>query len=215
MILPPDNYILETPYEKIRFNLENIYDKYKVPLISEIIEKEISFKKILGVFNLETGIEITGSEKSVWIPKNDDNILIIENAVFVSPFGILEKNKSIQYHGIPVFAYENNFTIYLITSYGEIITVGLRNIIRDIGRAPAYITVKNNKISVLTVGGKKYSIDLKTGGLYFVGQTSKIENNIKLYTEKKISLKNKNIFIQNNKVKITRKNTITGYKNGK
>ncbi|SHE52150.1 hypothetical protein SAMN02745164_00589 [Marinitoga hydrogenitolerans DSM 16785] len=205
--LPPNQYTLETPYEKISFDLKNIYNKYNISLMDEIIKQEIEFKKILAIFDLETGIEITGEEKSIWIPKDGGEVLIVENAVFVSPFGLLEKKKGIQFHGIPVFAYENNFTIYLITSYGEIITLGLRNIIRDMERAPVSINVNNNKIYIITFGGKKYTIDLKTGGLYYTGQTTEIKNNIHIYTEKNFSLKNTNIFIKNNKVKITKKTT--------
>lgn len=203
--LPPAQFTLETPYEKISFNLKNIYNEYDVYLTSEIIEKEIYFKRILNLFDLETGIEIIGENKSVWIPKNNDNIIISENALFTSPYGTIEKNKSIQFHGIPVFAYENNSIIYIISSYGEILTLGMRNIFRDMERAPASIIVENDSIYITTYGGKKFIIDLKTGGLYYNGTTSEISNNIKPHLEKYINLESKNILIKDNKLKITKK----------
>ncbi|KLO25168.1 hypothetical protein X274_00710 [Marinitoga sp. 1155] len=203
--LPPNIYTLETPYETLKFNLENIYNEYTVYLTSETITKKIEFEKIVGIFDLKSGVEITGKNKSVWISKSDDNIIVKENSLFVSPYGILEKNKGIQFHGMPIYAYEDNYTIYIITSYGEILTMGLRNIIKDMGRSPASITNENNKLFVSTFGGKRYIIDLKTGGLYNDNQNLEIKNTIKIYTEKTIYLKNKSIIIQNNKIKVVKK----------
>lgn len=205
MEFPSTEFFLETPFENINFDLSNVYDNYKIKLLSEIILKEIKFEKIIAIFNLENGIEIIGKNKSVWISKNTDEILSYDNAIFVSPYGILEKNKNIQFHGIPVFAYEKNKTIYLISSYGEIISLGTRSIYRDLERSPASINIEKDLINIISFGGKKYTIDLKNGGLYYNGETTIIDNNIRLITEKEFQLTNKNIFIYNNYVKITKK----------
>jgi hypothetical protein len=205
MEFPSTEFFLETPFENISFDLSNVYNNYKIKLLSEIILKEIKFEKIIAVFDLENGIEIIGKNKSVWISKNTDEILSYDNAIFVSPYGILEKNKNIQFHGIPVFAYEKNKTIYLISSYGEIISLGTRSIYRDLERSPASINIEKDLINIISFGGKKYTIDLKNGGLYYNGETTIIDNNIRLITEKEFQLTNKNIFIYNNYVKITKK----------
>lgn len=206
MEFPPGKFYLETPYEKINLDLSSVENSYIVNLTSEIIEKEIKLKKILAIFDLKSGIEISGIDKSIWIPKkSDEKILEVENSIFASPFGLLERKKGIQFHGIPIFAYENNFTIYIITSYGEIVTLGLRNITRDMERAPASINVDQNKISITTFGGKIYTIDLKTGGLYFVNQTSNIKNNINIETKKTIILDDKSIIIKDNIIKIIKR----------
>ncbi|KAF2955057.1 hypothetical protein [Marinitoga sp. 38H-ov] len=205
MEFPNEEFKLETPYENVYFNLSNINYPYEIKLLSEIILKEIKFEKIINIFELESGIEILGKNKSVWISKDKEEILSYDNAIFVSPYGLLEKNKNIQFNGIPVFAYEKNKTIYLISSYGEVISLGTRNIYRDLERSPASINVENEFIKITTFGGKKYIIDLKNGGLFYDGETAIIKNNIKLFVEKEFILNNKNIFIHNNNIKITQK----------
>ncbi|NUU94785.1 hypothetical protein XO10_00410 [Marinitoga sp. 1135] len=202
MEIPPAKYELITPYEKVNFDTTESENNYTLSLIKEVVEKEIKMENIYAIFELESGISILGEKRSIWIPKNGDKILDVENVDFISPYGMLDKKHGIQYHGKPIFLYEYNYTVYIITSYGEILTVGLRNIIRDMERSPASIKVKNNIIEITTFGGKMYSIDLKTGGLYYKGITSKIMYNINLNTSGVFEIKDKKVIIKNNAIKI-------------
>ncbi|MCP5465564.1 MAG: hypothetical protein H7A31_02580 [Thermotogae bacterium] len=149
--------------------------------------KEIKTLKteIYGVFELESGTFFRGSPLSVWISKKDGNIRIADS-YFMSDYGDADELISrLALNGVPVYAYEKNRTIYVITSSGELFTIGEKNIKKDFGRMILGVTVSESSMLISTFKLEIYRLNFDTG-LYKEGNLSSVN-----YTIPDISPENK------------------------
>jgi len=165
--VPPSKLTLTDGVKKIEIDLTNYEgEKYALDLEKQQIYKKVE-TNIDKVFEIESGVFFYGEPLSIWLPKKGEPV--ITKSRFYCDYGdIEEKSKTFYIDGEIVFAYEKDNTVYLLSSSGQFVTLGKKNINRDFERAPLSILVTEEYIQIKTFKLESYRIEF-AGGIFKEG----------------------------------------------
>ncbi|WP_134080075.1 MULTISPECIES: hypothetical protein [Petrotoga] len=165
--VPPSKITLTDGLKKTEIDLTNYEgEKYTLDLKKQQIYEKVE-TKIDKVFEIESGVFFYGEPLSVWLPKKGEPV--VTKSRFYCDYGdIEEKSKTFHIDGEIVFAYEKDNTVYLISSSGQFVTLGKKNINRDFERSPLSILVTDEYIQLKTFKLESYRIEF-AGGIFKEG----------------------------------------------
>ena len=165
--VPPSKITLTEGLKKIEIDLTNYEgEKYSLDLEKQQIYKKVE-TNIDKVFEIESGAFFYGEPLSIWMPKKGQPV--ITKSRFYCDYGdIEEKSKTFYIDGEIVFAYEKDSTVYLLSSSGQFVTLGKKNVNRDFERAPLSILVTDEYIQIKTFKLESYRIEF-AGGVFKEG----------------------------------------------
>ncbi|POZ89791.1 hypothetical protein AD60_09315 [Petrotoga sp. SL27] len=165
--VPPSKLTLTEGLKKIEIDLTNYEgEKYTLDLKKQQIYEKVE-TKIDKVFEIESGVFFYGDPFSVWLPKKGKPV--ITKSRFYCDYGdVEEKSKTFYIDGEIVFAYEKDNTVYLLSSSGQFVTLGKKNINRDFERSPLSILVTDEYIQLKTFKLESYRIEF-AGGIFKEG----------------------------------------------
>jgi len=165
--VPPSKITLTNGLKKTEIDLTNYEgEKYTLDLKKQQIYEKVE-TKIDKVFEIESGVFFYGDPFSVWLPKKGEPV--VTKSRFYCDYGdIEEKSKTFYIDGEIVFAYEKDNTVYLISSSGQFVTLGKKNINRDFERSPLSILVTDEYIQLKTFKLESYRIEF-AGGIFKEG----------------------------------------------
>jgi len=165
--VPPSKFTLIDGLKKSEIDLTDYEDeKYTIDLEKQQIYRRVE-TTIDKVFEIESGVFFYGEPLSIWLPKNGDPV-ITKSRFYCSYGDIEEKSKTFYIDGEIVFAYEKDNTVYLLSSSGQFVTMGKKNINRDFERAPLSILVTDEYIQLKTFKLESYRIEF-AGGIFKEG----------------------------------------------
>lgn len=165
--VPPSKLTFTDGVKKIEIDLTNYEgEKYTLDLEKQQIYKKVG-TNIDKVFEIESGVFFYGEPLSIWMPKKGEPV--ITKSRFYCDYGdIEEKSKTFYIDGEIVFAYEKDSTVYMLSSSGQFLTLGKKNINRDFERAPLSILVTDEYIQIKTFKLESYRIEF-AGGIFKEG----------------------------------------------
>jgi hypothetical protein len=82
------------------------------------------------------------------------------------------------------YVYEYDNTVYIISSAGELVSMGTKELYKDFGRSPMNITVGDTYLELNTFKMEKYTINFQ-GGIYKNGNVYSIFYDMPKYEPKK------------------------------
>lgn len=181
--IPQTKFTLFDGIEKYDYDLTNYAsDTYIIDLQKQNIFKKIQ-TKISNAYEIKSGVFLRGNPLSIWFPKEGDPV--ITDSKFYSNYGDINKiNERYSFKGTIAFIYEYNKTVYIISSAGELISMGAKEIFKDFGRSPMNVSIKDNSLEINTFKMEKYIVNFD-GGVYKDGNVYSIFNNMPVYKYEK------------------------------
>lgn len=183
LLMPPNKFEIYDGIETFTYDLTSYSSPtYSLNLMGQNLYEKID-TVIYKAYEIKSGVFLYGSPKSIWVPKNGDPV--ITESIFYSNYGDIKSiNERYSFKGVVAFVYEYDDTIYLISSAGEMVSMGMKEIYKDFGRAPMSILINDTYIELSTFKMEKYTINFQ-GGIYKSGSVYSIFYNMPKYEPEK------------------------------
>ncbi|WP_308644714.1 hypothetical protein [Oceanotoga sp.] len=176
--VPPSIINITNGLEEFSLDLKNYKnDVYDLNLKRSNLIKKIN-TKISKVFEIESGIFLQGNPYSIWINKYN---IFEEKSRFFCDYGNVE-DKNLK--GDIVYVTERDGSVYIISSYGQLLTMGRKSIFTDFGRAPMSIIENQDYLLIKTFKLENYRINFN-GGVFKEGNAYSVNMDIKNFDLKK------------------------------
>ncbi|HOT31858.1 MAG TPA: hypothetical protein PLP09_06815 [Petrotogaceae bacterium] len=138
-------------------------DEYRFE-IAQTDQSDIIKTAVMRVFEIESGIFISGFPYSVWLSKGQEPK--ISKSQFFCDYGdIRDVKKGTELLGDIIFVHEHNKSVYIISSAGEVVVLGRKQSLVpwDLLRAPFSIELSEKGIEIKTMQLKKYVMSFEGG----------------------------------------------------
>ncbi len=167
ILVPPTNFEIYDGVETFNYDLTGFASNtFNINLQKQNIFEKVQ-TEIYNAYNIRSGVFLYGEPFSIWVPNEGDPV--VTRSRFYSNYGDIEKiNDRYSFKGVVAYVVEYNKTVYLISSAGELISMGAKELYKDFGRAPMNVRVGDVSIQLDTFKMEQYTINFE-GGIFKSG----------------------------------------------
>jgi hypothetical protein len=181
--MPQNKFEIYDGIENFTYDLTD----YSSPTYTINLLKQNLYEKIETViykaYEIKSGVFLYGDPQSIWLPNEGDPV--ITESRFYSNYGDVEKiNSRYSFKGVVAYVYEYDNTVYIISSAGELISMGTKELYKDFGRSPMNIVIEDTSLELSTFKMEKYTVNFQ-GGIYKSGNVYSIFYEMPEYNPKK------------------------------
>ncbi|TGG87522.1 hypothetical protein [Geotoga petraea] len=183
VVMPPNIFEIYDGIETFTYDLTDYSSRtYYINLLKQNLYEKTE-TKIIKAYSIKSGVFLYGDPTSIWFPNEGDPVIV--KSRFYSNYGNIENlNERYSFKGVVAYVYEYDNTVYIISSAGELVSMGTKELYKDFGRSPMNITVGDTYLELNTFKMEKYTINFQ-GGIYKNGNVYSIFYDMPKYEPKK------------------------------
>ncbi|MGM0640264.1 MAG: hypothetical protein ACQESN_02425 [Thermotogota bacterium] len=193
MSIPPTKFEIYDGVETYRYDLTSYASSsFNINLQKQNIFNKVE-TKLYKAYEIKSGVFLYGEPFSIWFPNEGDPV--VTKSRFFSNYGDIEKiNDRYSFKGSVAYVIEYNKTVYLISSAGELVSMGSKELYKDFGRSPMNVNIDDTSIQLNTFKMEQYTINFE-GGIFKSGNVYSLFYNMPSYVPEE-DYENNNYFLE-------------------